>query len=109
MESACCSDWLLQVRSGSQAHVLWKRLDALKHDDVYAHRLKEPLTEEERQKMGEFLRAAHVAGAEYDYAQASASQKRLNQIRYFESSYAAHLPVVGLAVFRFMPTPLGRF
>ena len=57
------------MRSGTQSHILHKRIDALRHDTVFAHRLKEPLTAEETQKMGEFLQEAHHQGAEYDYAQ----------------------------------------
>ena len=60
----------LQVRSGTQAHILYKRLDAaLLHDTVYVHSLIEPLTEEETKNFHAFCARAHEDAAEYDYSQ----------------------------------------
>ena len=61
---------LLQIRSGTQAHILWKRLEVLENDTVYVHRLKTPLDEEETKNFQEFCKRAHKEAAEYDYSQA---------------------------------------
>jgi len=62
-----------EVRSGTQAHILYKRLDAaLLHDTVYVHSLIEPLTEEETKNFHAFCARAHEDAAEYDYSQAYA-------------------------------------
>lgn len=59
-----------EIRSGTQAHILWKRLEVLQNDSVYVHRLKTPLNEEETKNFQEFCQRAHKEAAEYDYSQA---------------------------------------
>eukprot|EP00658_Telonema_sp_P-2_P049332 TRINITY_DN3750_c0_g1_i8.p1 TRINITY_DN3750_c0_g1~~TRINITY_DN3750_c0_g1_i8.p1 ORF type:complete len:181 (+),score=38.19 TRINITY_DN3750_c0_g1_i8:379-921(+) len=58
-----------EVRSGTQAHVLWKRLDVMP-DDCWVHPLAEPLTPAELSSFGDFLRQIHAEAQEYDYKQA---------------------------------------
>jgi len=62
-----------EVRSGTQAHILYKRLDAaLVHDTVYAHALIDPLNETEMKDFHAFCARTHKDAAEYDYSQAYA-------------------------------------
>jgi len=61
-----------KIRSGTQVHMLYKRLDALCDDSVYVHPLKEPLNPDELQKLKEFLQRVHDEAAHYDYSEAYA-------------------------------------
>ena len=57
-----------EIRSGTQAHVLHRRLDAME-DTVVCHPLKEPLDSEELKALKAFLTKVHDEKAEYDYDQ----------------------------------------
>jgi len=58
-----------QIRSGTQCHVLFRRLDVMA-DDVWVHPLKEPLNEQQMEPFTSFLKEIHAEAAEYDYEQA---------------------------------------
>lgn len=78
-----------EIRSGTQCHVLHRRLDAME-DTVVCHPLKEPLTPDETEKLQNFLLKIHGEKGEYDYDQSYAIPFRKGRDK-FETSHKDNL------------------